>query len=191
MPSTASGKSALPPRAGPAGYLTSSEDGRTFVDEFHPKEGEIAVDVYVEGKPVASVGPYIQYQGQDVKVGSNGSLALLIWKDQQKKVAKAVAVGPDGKERFRADCDGPVISPQPALDGTAVLVQTNAGGRGSEHVHVLQQIGERFITERRATCSLPGVAAGNHAGPFRDKHRACFPFASDRLEKWEAALGIG
>jgi hypothetical protein len=119
----------LPQKAGPAGYLTSNEDGRVFVHEFHPKEGEIAADVYVEGKLAGTIGPYLQYQGQDVQVGVSGSLALLIWKDQEKKVVQVVAVGPpDGRERFRSDCEGPVISPQPDLDGTGVLVQTNAGG---------------------------------------------------------------
>jgi len=118
----------LPKKTGPDGYVTSNENGQPFVHEFHPKEGEIAADVYAEGKLVGTVGPYIQYQGQDVQVGASGSLALLTWKNQEKKTVQVIGVGPDGQERFRADCDGPVISPQPNLDGAGVIVQANAGG---------------------------------------------------------------
>ncbi len=118
----------LPKKTGPDGYLTSNEDGKTFVHEFHPKEGEIAADVYAEGKLVGTVGPFIQYPGQDVRVGISGSVALLVWKDQRKKSVQVVGVGPDGQERCRANCESPVMSPQPDLDGAGVLVQSNAGG---------------------------------------------------------------
>ncbi|HVS36810.1 MAG TPA: hypothetical protein VMS17_14715 [Gemmataceae bacterium] len=118
----------LPRKPGPAGYITATEDGRAFVHEFHPKEDEIAADVYVAGKQLGAVGPFLQYKGQDVQLGSDGSLALLAWKDADKKKPQVIAVGPDGKVRFRADCDGPIISPMPAPDGSGVLVHVNASG---------------------------------------------------------------
>ncbi|HEV3259878.1 MAG TPA: hypothetical protein VG013_23625 [Gemmataceae bacterium] len=121
-------KIVLPHKPGPPGYITATEDSRTFVHEFHPKEGEIAADIYVDGKLAGTVGPYLQYQGQDVQLGADGSLALLAWKDDDKKTAQVVVAGPDAKVRFRADCDGPVLFPEPAPEGNGVVVQTNAGG---------------------------------------------------------------
>lgn len=120
----------LPKKPGPAGYITATEDGRTFVHEFHPKEGEIAADVYVDGKPAGTLGPFLQYQGQDVHLGEDGSVALLIWRDQGKKTAQVVVAGPNAGLRLRVDCEGPVMSPVPGPDGAGVLVQANAGGFG-------------------------------------------------------------
>ncbi|HEY2589362.1 MAG TPA: hypothetical protein VGI81_26690 [Tepidisphaeraceae bacterium] len=117
----------LKEKPGPSGYVTSNEDGSTFVQEFHPKTGEIAADVYRDGKHLATVGPYLDYLGWDAHVGASGSLGLLIWKDQQQSIPKIVGVGADGRERFHADCDGPVYAPDPNPDGTGVLVQSNGG----------------------------------------------------------------
>src|SRR5262249_53765395 len=102
-------KITLPAKPGPAGYITSTEDSRTFVHEFHPKEGEIAADVYVAGKLAGTLGPFVQYQGQDVQLGPDGSVALLAWKTAEQKTLRVVVAGPDGKLRFEADSDGPVI----------------------------------------------------------------------------------
>lgn len=41
---------------------------------------------------------------------------------------QVVVTGTEGKVRFRADCEGPVIFPHPALEGMGVLVQPNTGG---------------------------------------------------------------
>jgi hypothetical protein len=128
-------KFVLPKKEGPAGYLTATEDSRTFVHEFHPREGEIAADIYVSGKLVGNIGPYLQYQAQDVHLGDDGSLALLTWKDREKKVPQVVGVGRDGKERFRADCDRPVLFPVPAMDGSGVLVKSNTGGDDHNTFH--------------------------------------------------------
>ena len=119
---------ALPKKDGPAGYVTATEDSRTFVHQFHPTDGEIAADVYVGGKLAGTIGPFLQYEGQGVHLGADGSLALLAWKSGAKDAAQVVVAGPDGWERFRADCDGPVMNPVPAPGGSAVLVQPNTGG---------------------------------------------------------------
>ena len=89
----------LPNKPGPAGYITATER-QHVVHEFHPKDGEIAADVYVEGKLTGTVGPFVQYQGQDVQLGADGSLALLAWKDADKKTPQVIGVGPDAKVRF-------------------------------------------------------------------------------------------
>jgi hypothetical protein len=122
-------KIALPQKPGPAGYVTATEDSRTFVHEFHPQEGEIAADVYVDGKLAGTLGPFLQYQGQDVQLGCDGSVAFLVWKDEKKNVVQVVVAGPSAKVRFRVNCEGPVMSPIPAPDGAGVLVQINAGGQ--------------------------------------------------------------
>jgi hypothetical protein len=118
----------LPRKPGPAGYITATEDGRTFVHEFHPEEGQVAADVYRDGKLACTLGPFPQYQAQDVHLGADGSLALLAWREKEK-TAQVVVAGPDARVQFRADCEGPVLSPIPAPEGAGVLVQANAGGQ--------------------------------------------------------------
>jgi hypothetical protein len=120
----------LKEKPGPSGYITSTADSITFIDESHPKEHQIAADVYRDGKLLGTVGPYLDYLGRDVEVGTAGSLALLIWKDQKQSVPQVIGIGTDGREKFHPDCDGPVDSPDPNPDGTGVLVQYNGGTRG-------------------------------------------------------------
>jgi hypothetical protein len=121
-------KIGLPQKAGPAGYITATEDGRTFVHEFHPEEGKIAADIYRDGKLAGTIGPFLQYHSQDVQLGADGSLALLVWKEKDKTV-QVVGVGPDARVRFQVDCEGSVMSPIPAPDGAGVLVHANAAGQ--------------------------------------------------------------
>ncbi len=110
------------------GYLTATEDSRTFLHQFHPREGEVAIDVHIAGKRVGTVGPFAQYQGQGVELGADGSFACLTWNDDGAKKPQVVVAGPDGRQRFRVDCDGPAIAPAPAPGGAGVLVRVNDGG---------------------------------------------------------------
>lgn len=118
----------LPAKAGPPGYITATEDSRTFVHQFHPKEGEIAADIYVAGKLAGTVGPFPQYKGMGIEVGADGSVALLAAKPGADQSRQVVVAGPDAKVRFRVKCDGLAIAPAPAPGGTGVLVRTNASG---------------------------------------------------------------
>ncbi len=122
----------LPKKPGDAPYITSTPDGRVFVHQFHPAQGQIAVDLHVAGKCVGTVGPFVQYLGRGVQVGDDGSIALVVWKNESRQVAQVVAAGPDGKVTVQADCDGPVDAPKPAPDGVGVLVQPNTGAPGRD-----------------------------------------------------------
>jgi hypothetical protein len=115
----------LPKKPGSAPYITSTEDSHVFVHQFHPKDGQIAVDLYAAGKWAGTVGPFVQYLGRGVQVADDGSIALVVWKDEAKKVAQVVAAGTDGKIRVKVDCDGLVDAPKAAPDGAGVLVQPN------------------------------------------------------------------
>jgi len=115
----------VPQKGGPAGYITGID--KTFVDEFHPEEGQIAADIYISGKLANTIGPYVQYLGEDVRVGEDGSIALLTWKTAEKKVAQVIVVGIDGKTKFASDCEPAMISPLPAPDGGGVAVRMNKG----------------------------------------------------------------
>ncbi|MCI0458024.1 MAG: hypothetical protein L0Z62_13755 [Gemmataceae bacterium] len=118
---------ALPKKPGSAPSIDSTPDGRVFVHQFHPAQGQIAADLYVAGKCVGTVGPFLQYESRNVRVGDDGSIGLLVWKDESKKVPQVIAAGPDGKITVKADCDGPVDAPKAAPDGVGVLVQPNTG----------------------------------------------------------------
>lgn len=125
-------KLSLPKKVGPSGYITATPDNRTFVHEFHPQQGQIAVDVYVNGRLVNTIGPFMQYLGRDVQVGADGSLAFLAWKDKKDEMVEVIVAGPDGKISFRAECEGPVDSPIVAPGGGGVLVRLNLPGNGHE-----------------------------------------------------------
>ena len=68
-------KIVLPNKTGPSGYITftSTPDSRVFVHESHPKQSQIALDIYVHGKLASVVGPFPQYDGEDVHLSDDGS----------------------------------------------------------------------------------------------------------------------
>ncbi len=117
-----------PNKTGPSGYETSTPDSRVFVVEFHPRQGLIALDIYVHGKPENTVGPFRQYGFENVHLSDDGSAALIVWKDESKKTAQLVVLDPGGKVSFRVDCDHPVHSPIAAPGGAGALLLPNQGG---------------------------------------------------------------
>ena len=121
-------KIVLPNKTGPSGCETSTPDSRVFVDEFHPRQGLIALDIYVHGKLENTVGPFRQYGFESVHLSDDGSAALIVWKDESKKTAQLVVLDPGGKVSFRVDCDHPVHSPIAAPGGAGALLLPNQGG---------------------------------------------------------------
>lgn len=118
-------KFVLPKKPGAGGSIDATPDSRTFVRSFHPKQGRIAIDVYVLGKLIGTIGPFIQYHGSDAQLGRDGSLALLTWKNEDKRTPQVVVAGPDAKVRFRVDCADPTIYPLiVAPGGSGVLVKS-------------------------------------------------------------------
>jgi hypothetical protein len=120
-------KLSLPKKPGNSGYITGNS--RTFIHQFHPEEGKIAVDVYVLGKLVSTIGPFQQYLGRSVSLGAGG-LAFLTWNEKKTGIAQIVAADPNGKITFQADCEGPVDSPIVAPGAKGVLVTLNLPGNG-------------------------------------------------------------
>lgn len=122
----------LPSKSGPSSYITSTPDSRVFIHEFHPKQGQIALDIYVHGKLANTVGPFRQYLAEDVHLRDDGSAALIVWKDESKKTAQLVVLNPGGKVSFQADCDNPVYSPIAAPEGVGALLRPNTGGTNQD-----------------------------------------------------------
>ena len=121
----------LPPgpnNPGLSGYITSTSDSRVFFHERHPKQGLIALDIYVHGKLASTVGPYFQYLANDVALNEDGSAGLFIWKDESKTTAQIVIINANGSIRFRVDCGAPVTSLIVAPGGTGGLLRPNTGG---------------------------------------------------------------
>src|SRR6266498_1362972 len=121
-------KIVLPNKTGPSGCETSTPDSRVFVVEFHPRQGLIALDVYVHGKLENTVGPFRQYGFESVHLSDDGSAALIVWKDESKKTVQLVVLDPGGKVSIRVDCDHPVHSPIAAPGGAGALLLPNQGG---------------------------------------------------------------
>ena len=121
-------KVALSAETGPAGYMTSTPDSRVLIHEFHPQQGMIGLHIYVHGKPVPVVGPFLQYRGRDVALNDDGSTGLLIWKDRTRTNAQVVVTDTNGVLRWRGDCDPVVDGPIVAPDGAGVLLHPNTGG---------------------------------------------------------------
>ncbi|MGH7941094.1 MAG: hypothetical protein ACREFR_08500 [Limisphaerales bacterium] len=129
-----------------AGYITSTADSRVFVHVRHPKLGQIAVDIYIHGKRMNTVGPFWQYEANNVALNDDGSVAFLTVKanmqsdvplrgdalrekllSQEHVHAQIVALDRNGRIRFQTDCGPAVSSPIIAPDGAGVLLRPNAG----------------------------------------------------------------
>lgn len=118
----------VPPKnPGPADYITSTPDSRTFVYQFHPEPGQIALDVYVHGKLAKTSGPFFQYEAEGVNLSNDGSAAMLIWKEAAKTTPQVMVLNSSGSLQFRADCNDPGYSPIAAPDGVGALLRPNAG----------------------------------------------------------------
>jgi hypothetical protein len=115
-------KIAVPFKTEMGGYIK----GDRFVHEFHPVEGEIALDIYVTGKLVGSAGPFVSFKGMNVELADDGSLALMTWKTSEKQAAQVVVIGPDGKTTFRADCEEDMYHPYPVAGGAGVLLRVES-----------------------------------------------------------------
>jgi hypothetical protein len=144
-------KIVLPNKEGPNRSITAAPNGRSFFHQYDAAAGQIAVDVYVTGDLAGTVGPFWQYRGESVHPGADGSLGLLVWKDQDKKTTQVVAARPDGSVRMQVDCDDPVLSPVVAPGARGVLLQPNGDNRNTFF----------FYTEKGKTTSYkPGPNAG-------------------------------
>jgi len=121
----------LPKKAAQPGYITSTPNGRTFFHQYEPAKGRLAVDMYVAGDLVSTVGPFWQYQGSSMYCGDDGSLVVLAWKNQDQKQAQIVAASPDGRVRIQVDCDDPVLFSGVAPDARGVLLAPNGADRNT------------------------------------------------------------
>jgi hypothetical protein len=109
------------------GYAPCTPDSRVLAYQYDPVPGQLAVDIYVMGKRVSSLGPFPKYRGDFIRLADDGCLALLT-APSNAPVADAsciIVAGPDGQLRFQAQCDKPVIFPEVAPGGTGVLVMPN------------------------------------------------------------------
>jgi hypothetical protein len=93
-----------------SGYITSTPDSRVFIHEYHPKGGQVALDIYLHGKLANTVGPFFEYQGTDVALNDDGSAGLLIWKDESRTRVQIVVINTNGAVMSRTDCDAPGTS---------------------------------------------------------------------------------
>ncbi len=134
----------LPNKHTSEGYITGTTDSRYFVQQFEPHEGEISADIYADGKLLGSIGPYVNYLGNEVELGDDGSIALLTWKTKDERTAQIVAIGPAGKETFRVDWDGSVRNAVPAPGAAGVLVQPNDARGGF------------IFYDAKGRCAMPG-----------------------------------
>jgi hypothetical protein len=117
-----------PSEPGLAGYVTGTPDSRVFFHERHPKQGLVALDIYLHGKLANTVGPFVQYPLSDFALNDDGSAGLLIWKDESKSTAQIVTLDSDAHIRFRVDCGPAVCSLIVAPAGAGALVRPNTGG---------------------------------------------------------------
>jgi hypothetical protein len=110
-------------------YAASTPDSRVLVDEFSPKPGFIALDIYVHGKRVNTVGPFLPGPlSNEFVLNDDGSVGLLAWKDESKTTARIIALGTNGSVRFQADCGRDVYCPTVAPDGAGALLLPTTGG---------------------------------------------------------------
>jgi hypothetical protein len=98
-------------------------DSRVFVRQWQRDRSQIGAEIYIWGKLAATIGPLPAYQGYEGNLAADGSLALLTARSADNgDAARLLVFGPDGREAFRADCDGPVAAPNASPNGAAVLL---------------------------------------------------------------------
>ncbi len=112
-------------------FTSATPDSRTVIRTFQTMDGKTAVDVYVLGKLVGTIGPFAQYEEHRVQLGADGSFAFLA-RQEKRRIPQIVAVGPDGRIRFQVDCEGAFGSPIAAPGGNGVLVESGAGKPGQD-----------------------------------------------------------
>jgi hypothetical protein len=123
----------LPPAASTGDFpdercAASTPDSRVLVYQFNPKPGLVALDVYIHGKRMNTLGPYLPcYPSYQVALNDDGSAALLVWQDAAKTNAQIVVLNTNGIVQFRADCGQNVWSPEVAPNGAGVLLRPNGG----------------------------------------------------------------
>lgn len=141
-----------------AGYITSTADSRVFIHERHPKSGQIALDIYIHGKRVNTVGPFWQYSASDAVLNEDGSAALLIARTNMasdeplsddalrekllslgRMSAQVVALNTNGRIQFQADCGPAVWSPVVAPNGAGVLLRPNTGTNQNDFIWFTEQ----------------------------------------------------
>jgi outer membrane protein assembly factor BamB len=87
-----------------SGYITSTPDSRVFVHEYHPKGGMVAEDIYVHGKLVNTIGPFVEHLGDEITLNDDGSASLLIWRNELKTNVETVTL----------DANGHIVKPETA-----------------------------------------------------------------------------
>jgi len=99
--------------------------GATFLHQFRPAPGQTTANIYASGKLMWSVGPFLEHPFGDAHLADDGSVTLLTWKNEEKKVCQVVLVGADGKIRFQVDCGEDVLSPMPLANGAGIVSTLN------------------------------------------------------------------
>jgi hypothetical protein len=100
-----------------SGYITSTPDSRVFIHEYHPKGGLVAEDIYIHGKLANSVGPYFEYQGDEIALNDDGSSSLLLWGNQFKTNVQTVMLDTNGDIVTSRPDVGPDLGSNPICVG--------------------------------------------------------------------------
>ncbi len=154
----------VPKKPGRPGFIHCSDDSQTFIHQFRPQRGRIAVDVYVLGTLVRTIGPFPSYKGNSIRIFPDGGMALLVSREDDHQMAQVVVADRYGRVRFRRDCAGPVTSPSASPDGTAVVVRPNVGGPGEHAFFFFDEKGRESFFNMGASADfvrwVPGTTTG-------------------------------
>jgi len=155
-----------------SGYNAAAGD--TFIYQFLPQRGQIAVDIYTAGKLVGTVGPYLQYEGRDFSLADDGSVTLLTWKSADRKAVQIVAASADGKLRLTVDCGENVWPTALAPDGRGVLVREVMGRELPDRTVFYDAAGKRRVLDVggsfRRWVSPPATALFETGPGTREQH---------------------
>jgi len=152
----------LPTKPGMESYLTGTPDGRYFFSEDF-KNDKVEIDAYRDGARITHLGPY-PARDSFVQPGDDGSLAVLVWDSPAKTTPQVLVVGPDGKERFRVQCDPKTRRPVPGPDGTGALltVYGKDGGEDGEYFAWYTAQGLRHSLDVGPNAVFMGWVPGSH-----------------------------
>lgn len=116
----------LGPNGGEYGTVKATRDSRVFIDQFAPEHGKVGLDVYIHGRRVNSIGPFLPcYPSAYFELNEDGSACLLVLKDESRTTAQIVALNSNGIIQFQTDCGLNVMDPIVAPNGAGVLLRHN------------------------------------------------------------------
>ncbi len=112
------------------GSVNATPDSRVFHHNYRPEHNAnsrtIAVDVYLNGNLMGTIGPYSAYRGENARLSASGNSGLLV-RESDEGPLKIIVFDDHAKLQFETKCDDQVMRPIVTANSDGALVEANTG----------------------------------------------------------------